>query len=208
VHLATNTYEIGDPNLSEETAHSGELSLRKTEGPTTFAASVYHYAYQGYIYAQTLDQYEDFRLIRYQQRDARFTGVEGSVSHEFSPYIAGTVFGDYVVARFDDGSSLPRIPAARLGVRADVTYEQWSGSLEYCRVFEQDQIADYETETAGYNMVNASIAYDFGVGPFKNQVYLRGTNLLNEVALNHTSFIKDVAPLRGRHIGFGIKTKF
>src|SRR5690606_11222417 len=104
--------------------------------------------------------------------------------------------------RFDGGSALPRIPAARLGVRADVSYERWSGSLEYYRVFEQDRIADFETETPGYNMVNASIAYDFGTGPFRNQVYLRGTNLLNETALNHSSFIKSQAPLRGRHIAF------
>ena len=208
IHFATNTWELGTATLKEETANSIELGLRKTEGATTFSASVYHYDYDGYIYAQTLDQEEDFRLIRYMQRDATFTGVEGSVRHEFTPYLAGTVFGDYVVARFDSGEALPRIPAARLGVRADVSYERWSGSLEYYRVFEQDRIADFETATPGYDMVNASIAYDFDAGPFKNQLYLRGTNLLNETALNHTSFIKSQAPLRGRHIAFGLRTQF
>ena len=208
IHFATSTWELGNAALKEETAHSIELGLRKTEGPTTFSASVYHYDYDGYIYAQTLDQHEDFRLIRYAQRDATFTGVEGSVTHAFTPYLSGTVFGDYVVARFDDGSSLPRIPAARLGVRADVSYERWSGSLEYYRVFSQDRIADFETGTPGYDMVNASIAYDFDAGPFKSQLYVRGTNLLNETALNHTSFIKAQAPLRGRHIAFGLRAQF
>lgn len=208
IHFATNTWELGNADLKEETAHSIEFGLRKTEGPTTFSASVYHYDYKGYIYAETLDRHEDFRLIRYDQRDAAFTGAEGSITHEFTPFLSGTVFGDYVVARFDGGSALPRIPAARLGVRADVSYERWSGSLEYYRVFEQDRIADFETETPGYNMVNASIAYDFGTGPFRNQVYLRGTNLLNETALNHSSFIKSQAPLRGRHIAFGFRTQF
>lgn len=208
IHFATSTYELGNPDLKQETANSIEIGLRKTEGPTTFSANAYHYDYNGYIYAHTLDQYEDFRLIRYDQRDAAFTGVEGSVSHAFTPYLKGTVFGDYVVAKFDDGSSLPRIPAARLGVRADFSHENWSGSLEYYRVFGQDRIAGFETATPGHDMVNASIAYHFGTGPFRNQIYLRGTNLLDETALNHASFIKTQAPLRGRHIAVGLRAQF
>jgi hypothetical protein len=31
---------------------------------------------------------------------------------------------------------------------------------------------------------------------------------LNETALNHTSFIKSQAPLRGRHIAFGLRAQF
>jgi len=208
IHFATNTYELGNARLKEETAHSIELGVRKTEGPTTFATSVYHYNYDGYIYADTLDRHEDFRLVGYTQRDAVFTGVEGSIRHEFTPYLSGTVFGDYVVAKFKDGSALPRIPAARLGIRADVSYERWSGSVEFFRVFEQDRIADFETTTPGYNMLNAAIAYNFGTGPFSNQIYLRGTNLLDSTALNHASFIKSQAPLRGRHFSFGLRTRF
>jgi hypothetical protein len=68
--------------------------------------------------------------------------------------------------------------------------------------------ADFETMTPGYNMLNAAIAYNFGTGPFSNQIYLRGTNLLDSTALNHASFIKSQAPLRGRHFSFGLRTRF
>lgn len=208
IHFATSTYELGNPELAEESANSIEIGLRKTEGPTTFSASLYRYDYDGYIYAQTLDRHEDFRLVRYTQRDAVFTGVEGSIGHEFTPFLTGTLFGDYVVAEFDDGSALPRIPAARLGVRADFSHGRWSGGVEYYRVFEQDRIADFETATPGYDMLNASVAYRFGSGPFSSELYLRGTNLLDETALNHASLIKTQAPLRGRHIAFGLRTRF
>ena len=90
VHLATNTYELGTATLDEETANSIEIGLRKTEGDLTFSASAYRYAYDGYIYANTLDQYEDFRLIRYTQADATFTGVEGDVRYQFTPAISAT----------------------------------------------------------------------------------------------------------------------
>ena len=90
VHLAPNTYEIGSTDLDVETAASIELALRKTQGATTFSASVYRYEYDGYIYADTLDRYEDFRLVRYSQDDARFTGVEGQVTQKLKPWLSVT----------------------------------------------------------------------------------------------------------------------
>ncbi|QBX37698.1 TonB-dependent receptor [Brevundimonas sp. S30B] len=208
VHLATNTFELGTATLGEETAVSLEIGLRKTEGPLTFSASAYRYAYDGYIYAQTLDQFEDFRLIRYAQEDATFTGVEGDIRYAFSPNLSASVFGDYVRASLDEGGALPRIPAARLGARTDLFQGPWSGSLEYIRVFEQDRIADFERETPGYNMVNATVAYDFDIGGFRNQVFVRGSNLLDETALNHASFISTLAPMRGRNVVLGLRTRF
>src|SRR5690606_16744 len=42
IHMATNTYELGDPNLGKETSHNIDLTLRKTEGNTTFSVSAFH----------------------------------------------------------------------------------------------------------------------------------------------------------------------
>lgn len=213
VHLATNTYELGTASLDVETANSIELGLKKTQGATTFAASLYHYAYDGYIYADTLDQHEDFRLIRYTQHDARFTGLEAAVTQAFRPGLSATVFGDYVRADFKGGDDLPRIPAGRLGARLDAYQGAWSGNVEYVHVFEQDRIAAYETSTPGYEMVNATLAYDvalerFGLGDINSQVFVRGTNLLDEKALNHASFISNLAPLRGRNVVLGVRARF
>ncbi|MFT4089829.1 MAG: TonB-dependent receptor [Asticcacaulis sp.] len=208
VHLATNTYELGTATLDEETAKSAELSLKKTSGNTTFFVSAYRYEYDGYIYARTLDTYEDFRLIRYTQEDARFTGFEGQVRHAFTPGVSVTLFGDYVRAKLNSGENLPRIAPGRIGVRSDIYQGAWSGNVEYIRVARQKHASDYEVQTAGYDMVNATVAYDFGTGAFSNQVFVRGTNLLDELAINHTSFISTLAPLRGRNIVFGIRTRF
>lgn len=208
VHLATNTYELGTATLEEETVHSLEIGLRRTQGPTTFSVGAYRYAYDGYIYADTLDQYEDFRLIRYTQADATFSGLEGEVRHELRPGLSVTAFGDLVRAELKGGGDLPRIPAARLGLRGDAYRGAWSGNLEYVRVFEQDRVAAYETETPGYHMVNATVAYDVDAGPLRSQVFVRGTNLLDETALNHASFISTLAPLRGRNLVVGLRTRF
>lgn len=208
IHLATNTYELGAPTLEEETVSSIELGLRRTQGPFTFAASAYHYSYEGYIYAATLDRFEAFRLIRYTQRDARFSGIEGEAAYAFDNGVILTAFGDKVKADFEGGGPLPRIPAARLGVRSAYRDGRWFGDLEYIRVFEQDETAAFETSTPGRHMFNATLAYEFEVGGFRSQLFARGTNLLDEVALNHTSFISTLAPERGRSVVVGLRSRF
>ena len=72
----------------------------------------------------------------------------------------------------------------------------------------EDEIAAFETETPGYDMLNATVAYDLRAGGDGVQLYARATNLLDELALNHTSFIKDAAPLRGRNVVFGVRARF
>lgn len=209
VHLATNTYEIGDSSLDVETANSIELTLRKTEGALTGSVSAYHYIYDDYIFARTLDQYEDFRLIRYSQADATFTGIEGELTQQFTPWLSGTVFGDYVQGELKgDGGNLPRIPAARAGVRLAAFQGPWSGDVEYSRTFKQTDIAAFEHETPGYDMVNATVAYDVDLGPVRSQIFLRGTNLLDETAFNHASFLAETAPLRGRNLTVGVRARF
>ena len=106
---------------------------------------MFHNKVKNYIYADTLDRYEDFRLIEYTQRDAEFTGVEGELRHQFTPVFSAAVFGDYVRGKLTGGDgNLPRIPAARAGLRGNVKWQQWSGGVEYARVFSQKDIAAYE----------------------------------------------------------------
>jgi iron complex outermembrane receptor protein len=220
VHLATNTYELGlvsgaglpdvQDRVKKETAHSVNLTLRKTSGATTFTLGVYHQDFDNYIYAETLDRFEDFRLIRYSGADATFTGVDGEIRHQFTTALSASVFGDYVRAKLKDGlGNLPRIPAGRLGGRIDAHVGPISADAEYYHMFEQDKVASYETRTGGYDMLNATLAYRLDVTAFANaELFVRGTNLTNELAFNHASFIKNASPLRGRNIVFGLRGAF
>lgn len=208
VHLATNTFEIGDPTLDEETVVSIEATLKKTAGDTRFSVSAFHYAYDGYVYAQTLDRIEGFRLIRYTQEDAGFIGVEAEVSHELAPGLGVRLFGDLVRASFDAGGALPRIPAGRLGVGGDWARGPWSADIEAVRTFAQARIAAYEVETAGHTLVNVSLARDLPVAGLDAQLFARGTNLFDALALNHASFIAERAPLRGRNLLVGLRLRF
>lgn len=209
VHLATNTFELGTATLEEETSRSIDLTFRKTAGATTFTIGAYHQDFDDYIFAQTLDRFEDFRLVRYMAVDATFTGIDGEIRHQFTPALALSAFGDYVRAKIKDGGGdLPRIPAGRLGGRVDGDWGPLSADVEYYHVFSQNKIADFETRTPGYDMVNATLAYHVEIGGANAEVFVRGTNLTNELAFNHASFIKNASPLRGRNFVFGVRAGF
>ncbi|WP_051526619.1 TonB-dependent receptor domain-containing protein [Alkanindiges illinoisensis] len=216
-HFATNTYELGDANLSNEKSNNVELSLRKTSGDFTFGLSAYHNQVDDYIYAKTLDRFEDFRLIQYTQADATFNGVEAESSYCIDDNYTATLFGDYVRAKLDSSdlkgnSNLPRIPAARLGSRIQANWDalggQLGGALEYAHVFKQNDIADYESTTAGYNLINATLAYDGELNARNSyRLYLQMNNLLDEKYYSHSSFLSTI-PQPGRNFTAGIQLKF
>lgn len=209
VHLATNTYEIGNPDLTPETAHAVDLTLRKHAGRFQFVVSAFHSQVNQYIYGRTLDQEGAFRLMDYDQRDARFTGLEASASYRFTPSVTATVFGDYVRARFTGGGNLPRIPAGRAGVRLQTHVgSHWTFDAETYRVFAQNESAAYESNTPGYTMVNLALTYDNSLSGVDYTAYLRASNLTNALAYNHASYVSRMAPLPGRQIMLGVQANF
>jgi iron complex outermembrane receptor protein len=80
--------------------------------------------------------------------------------------------------------------------------------LEVQQVFAQDMVAENETTTAGYTMLNAYYSREFPVGSQTWEFFVRGTNLLSEKARNAVSFTKDVAPLPGASAMAGIRYRF
>ncbi len=116
---------------------------------------------------------------------------------------------DYVHAEESGtGEGLPRITPFRYSASLNYEGEKWSASVEGRRVSRQNRVAPFETTTPGYTFLNASLAYKFRVGPTVNDLYLRGINLTNEEARDHTSFLKEVLPLAGRGVIFGLHTSF
>lgn len=226
-HFATNTYELGNPDLNTEKSNHVELSLRKTAGNFTAGLSAYHNQVDDYIYANTLDRFEDFRLIQYTQQDATFNGLEAEASYRFNSNYSATLLGDYVRAKLDDSKLnnsnsarqsgyLPRIPAGRLGTRVKANWQALGGSIggamEYFHVFKQDDIADYESPTAGYNLINASLAYEGSLNNRTNdhksyRIYLNMNNLLDEKYTSHSSFLSAI-PQPGRNFTAGVQLKF
>lgn len=206
LHMATNSWEVGNSQLKKETSNALDLGVRKLTGHTTWSANFYHHRIKGYIFGRTVDAHEGFQLQHYTQADARFTGMEGQVRQRINRFAGVSLFGDVVRARLADGSHLPRIPAARLGLRVDASWQGWESMAEWVQVAHQRRTAAYETSTGGYGMLNIAASYRFAGTPL--QLLIKAENLNNRLAYAHTSAIKQAAPLKGRNVSLALRAEF
>ena len=76
------------------------------------------------------------------------------------------------------------------------------------RVFEQDRVADFENPTGGYTMTDVTLGYRFFLAGLVHDLIVRGTNPTDEVARNHVSFLKELAPLPGRDLSLAYRLSF
>ena len=209
LHMATSTYERGNADLRSETSQNIDLGLKKTSGDTTFGVSVFHNRVRNYIYGRTLDELDGLQLLQYSQANATFTGIEGQVRQRLNRHMGVTLFGDTVRAKLEGGGLLPRIPATRARLRLDGNWNAWDGQVEWVQVARQNRVAEFESATPGYGMLNLGLSYSSRfAGGTPWQLYLKANNLTDRLAYAHTSFIKNAAPLMGRNITVGVKVAF
>ncbi|HWS79131.1 MAG TPA: TonB-dependent receptor, partial [Thermomonas sp.] len=116
---------------------------------------------------------------------------------------------DAVPAQVATGGNLPRIVPARAGATLRWERDAWRASLGAVRYATQDDVAAYETATPGYTLVDAHVAWHIDTrGGQEVELFLDGNNLTDREARPHTSFLKDVVPLPGRNIVFGVRAFF
>ncbi|HYR57057.1 MAG TPA: TonB-dependent receptor, partial [Chthoniobacteraceae bacterium] len=107
-----------------------------------------------------------------------------------------------------DHAPLQRIAPLRYGAALGYQGPALGARVAALRIENQDRISDFETPTPGYTSLDADISYTFTKGPVTYDLYLRGTNLLDETERDHTSFLKEVLPLPGRGVTAGLRATF
>src|SRR6195256_4985310 len=218
-HDATGTFDIGNPNLTLETAQSIEIGLRKATGPLRFEATAYYTRFDNFIFRRLTGVMCDgdfnscgapdaeLKQAVYSQRNAIFRGGEFQSQLDISQFYGGT-WGienqfDVVRATFTDGTNVPRIPPVRVGGGVFWRDANWLARINFLHAFAQNDIAVIgETPTAGYNLLKAEFSYKTKLDPAyfgarEMTVGLVGNNLLNENISNSVSYNKDEVLLPG-----------
>ena len=141
----------------------------------------------------------------YVQEDAEFDGYEIEFGRTMS-LASGELtlsFGrDVVNAKFADGHNVPRINPARNVYSLSYKQDDIVFKLSMKDVDKQNDIGEGETATEAYQMLDTRLTKTFDLsGKSKLKVSLFGRNLLDEVARNHASFVKNEVPLPGRNYG-------
>jgi iron complex outermembrane receptor protein len=222
-HDATATFEIGNPNLARESSRAIDLSLRKTTGPVRGTFSLFTQRFSNYVFAQlqdtdangVADRVDDdgvldptgSLLLQYVQTKARFSGAEFEVMADLPvPGLSARLFGDRVRAALADGSPLPRIAPARLGLALDYTAGPWRTGASATRVFAQTRTASLETETDGYTRIDLNLQWRVSLsGTNSLTLFAQVKNLAGAAIRLHTSVLKDSVPQPARTAVAGIR---
>ena len=213
-HLATLQFEIGDPDLDQEVGYSIDVGVRLTEGRVRGEVSFFVNSFDDFIYQElTGEEMDGLPVNQWTQADAVFTGFEAQADFELvhagNGHVVLDVFSDYVRAELSEPDEpLPRIPPLRFGSGLGYESPTWHGHGGVTRVTEQDRVAAFEEETAGYTMLDASLGYRLFSGRVVHDIVLSGTNLTDEEARSHTSFLKELAPLPGRELRLTYQLSF
>jgi len=212
-HLATASFEVGNPDLEEERSLGANLSLRRTKGLVTGEINIFTNRFQDFIYqSDTGDEEDGLPEFVYLQQDADFYGgeihVDTTLWHTEPHHLHLELTADLVRAELDSGENLPRISPRRY--RADLEYQQsqfWI-KASVTRTSTQDRTAPGETATEGYTILGASAGYRFFAGGLSHELLATGSNLGDEVGRVHTSFLKDRIILPGRNISLAYRLRF
>lgn len=214
LHVATGSFEIGDAALERETSNQVELGLHYHSDPVELRLSTYLNRFDDFIYlADTGQENGEVEVRQWQQSNARFKGAEGELKLKLTENATGRyqvrLLADTVRGTLDDGGgNLPRIAPGRFGGGLDWSLGHWRAGVSALHYLSQIDVAEHETPTDGYTLFDADLAYAFDIGESAMEVFLQGRNLGNEEARLHTSFLKNIAPLPGRSIGFGVRAFF
>lgn len=210
-HAGTQAFEIGNRDFVKERANGAELVLRGKGEAYSLEASVYYSRFSDYIYEVQTGAVEDnLPVFQILQDNARYIGfeVQGSatLARLGDSEIKLDALADYTDAKIlGGGGAVPRIPPLRMLAGIGVTGPVWDARAEIEHATSQTRVAAFETETAAYTLVNASIS----VRPFADRpntaIVVSANNIFDVDARRHASFLKNFAPLAGRDIRVSLR---
>jgi iron complex outermembrane receptor protein len=226
-HRGTATFQTGDSTLNSETTNNIDLALSKTTGLVKWKVNVFHNWIGNYIFVRSVDANGDgvadrsddngmldpngeFLMQNFAQAGARFYGAEVEAILTLKPdAIDLRLFTDYVRGKLDSGGNVPRITPPRFGLEFNHKTGPWTANVSAIRVMGQNRLAELETSTSGYTLVNAEVSYRIKKTKSNGiRLFLQGKNLLNEEMRVHTSFLKNFAPLPGISLLAGVRGEF
>jgi len=219
-------------DLKQETANNIDITLRKFKGNFGFTANIfyndindyYHQQNTGFVFDEhshelVKDGHEDhegheeehedaLKVYQFNTEDAKLYGFEIDSHYQLNNNMMIKVFADSITAKLDDDSYIPRIPANKIGSSFELQNQNWDFDMTVTHHLAQDKLAQYETKTDSYTLVDFGFSYYLEALGTDSTLFIRANNLTDELGFVHNSFIKEQAPLPGRNFTLGIRGYF
>ena len=214
-HLATQSFELGNPDLDEERALNLSASLGGGADRWSVLASVFYTDFADFIHlVATGEERGEVAVRRFSQSDTTFAGLELEATWTVADFLAGEleigVFFDTVSAELDvsGNDQLHHMPPDRVGFFVKFSAASLTANLDFVHAFEQADTGDFELPSDAYDDLRARVGWEIERGAATFELYLQGRNLTDEEQRKHTSIIKDLVPEPGRTVEGGVRIRF
>lgn len=231
-HLAAYSYDVGDPDLKPETGLGADLFVRLDRQRVRGELAAFRYRIADYVFPSSRGRVEQGRQdaprFQFTNEDLSLRGAEARLAVDLTRWLVLDGTGSVVLGRFTNAR--PDIPVVT-GGGADTAWVAASrfppltpparGRLalrhEHPRWFvegatrlsaRQERTGDFEDETAGYALLDASAGWRLLVGSRLHAITLRLDNALDHEYRDHLSRTKVVMPEPGRNVSLLYRLTF
>jgi iron complex outermembrane receptor protein len=217
-HHGTNRFEIGNPDLDNEQNYQLDLAMEFRNEHFEIYTNAFYNSINDYIFLNPTGEFLDENpVFEYQQNDAKLYGGEAGLHIHPHPLDWLHFESNYelVIGEQENGNYLPLIPAQSIlntiwvELPGGDLFTNGYASISLKSVFDQDRTGLFETETAGYSILNAGVGTSITLNSLDIDLRLSGTNLLDKTYISHLSRLKpEGIPNMGRNISLGVGVKF
>jgi len=211
-HLASISFEIGNPELEPERSFAKEVFIRWQSNKSAIKVALYHNDFSNYNYAQNTGEFNNrfpsLKNYQFVGNEAQLYGFEAAVEHQFMQNWVVDASASFTIGKQDtvdsNGNnrrtiSLPQIPPFK--AKSSIKYAQdgFEVGTRFTFAAEQNRTGEFETQTDSYFLTGLFAQYRFNTKKLLHTLSFNVNNLLNEEYYNHLSRIKDLRPEPGRN---------
>ncbi|MBD3289508.1 TonB-dependent receptor [candidate division KSB1 bacterium] len=203
-HLAAYSFEIGNPELGNETGIGIDLFLHYSGDLGKAEITAFRNDISGYIFPRNTGQLNYRTLLptyQFSGLNAVMTGGEFLFEYEIFKNLGVSTTVSYVHGDLSDsGEPLPWMPplSGTFGLR--YTRNKLTLGTTVRAAADQDRLGEFEERTAGYVVTDLFAQYFFSFGQFLNTVDIIVENIADTEYRKHLSRVKSIMPEPGRNI--------
>ncbi|SPL72517.1 TonB-dependent receptor [Acinetobacter stercoris] len=223
IHYSQMAQEEGNQELKKEWMHSLEFTTSLHFESAQITGTVYQTKFDDYTYLSHsgMERLGNRLPLKYwKQVDTEINGFEVDASYNFNLAQFGNLkvsaFADLVKNKIDktpkdglgnEGMFFMEMPTNRYGASLEWNKEDWSArlsSIYYEKAQYLGKSVNPEEPLPSYNLVDLYVNKKVSLKNADFDLFLNGTNLLDDEARPQNSPLKYIAPLPGRGFQLGI----
>lgn len=223
LHFSEMVHEEGRQDLNKERSKSVEFTTQLNIANAMITGTAYQTKFDNYLYQTNSGMTTSANRVPlkyWTQGDTKITGFEIDTSYSFDFRNYGkfkvSAFADLVKNKLEsskskvtnnDGVYFSNMPTNRYGASIEWNREDWTArlsSIYYEKAQYLGKNVNAEEPLPSYNLVDLYINKKVQLKNADLDLFLNGTNLLNDEARPQNSPLKYIAPLPGRGFQIGV----